>query len=144
MKLKSSFLMLLLAATAFAGQSSRQSGVLLQMDSVQCAPEDSSQNVTGKSAVLSASTSTSFQEAFCQEYVLQSDRVTFHIRPSDKKNAVLLPIGGIALFRLQRDKMLLRAADLDDRDREYVVVSMSPREPEKVPDTPLPKLNHLQ
>jgi hypothetical protein len=40
--------------------------------------------------------------------------------------------------------MLLRAADLDDKDREYTVVSMTPREDNKAPETPLPKLNHLQ
>jgi hypothetical protein len=35
---------------------------------------------------------------------------------------------------MQKDKMILRVEDLDDKDREYTVVSMTPREdssPEK-------------
>jgi hypothetical protein len=70
----------------------------------------------------------------CQEYVLQSERVIYRIRPRDEKHPVLLPVGEQAQFRLQKDKMILRVEDLDDKDREYIVVSMTPREdssPEK-------------
>jgi hypothetical protein len=41
---------------------------------------------------------------------------------------VLLPIGEKAQFRLEKDKMLLRVEDLDDKERQYLVVSMSPNE----------------
>jgi hypothetical protein len=30
-------------------------------------------------------------------------------------------------FRIEKDHMKLRVEDLDDKDREYVVVSMTPR-----------------
>jgi hypothetical protein len=60
--------------------------------------------------------------------------VIFRIRPRDEKHPVLLPVGEQAQFRLEKDRMILRVEDLDDKDREYVVVSMTPRDetsPEK-------------
>jgi hypothetical protein len=40
----------------------------------------------------------------------------------------LLPVGVRAQFRLDKDKMKLRVEDLDDKERDYTVVSMTPRE----------------
>lgn len=135
---------LLLSTSGHAADAPRrQSGVLLQMDSVQCEPSQGS-TASGGTTLVATATPNNIQASFCQEYVLQSDRVTFHIRPRDTRHAVLLPIGGIALFRLQQGRMILRAADLDDKDREYSVISMTPRETPKTPESPLPKLNHLQ
>ena len=59
--------------------------------------------------------------------MLQSDRVIYRVRPKDDKHPVLLPVGEKAQFRLEKDKMLLRMEDLDDKEREYIVVSMMPR-----------------
>ena len=56
------------------------------------------------------------------------DRHRGRIRPRDEKHPVLLPVGEQAQFRMQKDKMILRVEDLDDKDREYTVVSMTPRE----------------
>ena len=134
---------MLLVISAYAGDAPRrQSGVLVQMDTIQCGSDQTP--ALSNPALVTTSTPNNIQASFCQEYVLQSDRVVFHIRPRDTRHAVLLPVGGIALFRLHENKMILRAADLDDKDREYSVVSMTPREDSKTPETPLPKLNHLQ
>jgi hypothetical protein len=54
--------------------------------------------------------------------------VIYRIRPRDEKHPVLLPVGEQAQFRMEKDKMLLRVEDLDSKDREYIVVSMTPRE----------------
>lgn len=67
------------------------------------------------------------KELLCQEDVLQSDKVIYRVRPKDDKHPVLLPIGEKAQFRLEKDKMLLRMEDLDDKEREYIVLSMTPR-----------------
>ena len=40
---------------------------------------------------------------------------------------VLLPVGQKAQFRIQKDKMLLQVEDVDSKEREYSVVSMTPR-----------------
>jgi hypothetical protein len=44
---------------------------------------------------------------------------------------VLLPVGEKAQFRMEKDKLILRVEDLDDKDRQYAVVSMTPREREE-------------
>jgi len=55
--------------------------------------------------------------------------VIYRIRPNDDKHPVLLPIGETAQFRLHKDKLILRVSEGgDDKEREYIVVSMTPRE----------------
>ena len=66
-------------------------------------------------------------KVLCQEYLLQSDTVIYRIRPRDEKHPVLLPVGEKAQFRIQKDKMLLLVEDIDEKEREYNVVSMTPR-----------------
>jgi hypothetical protein len=63
----------------------------------------------------------------CQEYVLQTERVTYRIRPKDDKHPVLLPVGETAQFRIHKDKLLLRVPEADGKEREYFVLSMTPR-----------------
>ena len=119
---------LVLAGVAYAKDPKPyQRGVLMQMDSVQCGfDEKDGQGVAGE--VLGTDSSHKKTHALlCQEYTLRTDRMVFHIRPKDDKHPVILPIGGIALFRVEKDKMVLRAEDLDDKDREYSVVSIAPR-----------------
>src|SRR5258708_12893025 len=67
------------------------------------------------------------RQVLCQEYLLQSDRITYRIRPKDDKHPALLPVGEKAQFHIEKDRMKLRVEDLDDKEREYVVVSMTPR-----------------
>ncbi len=121
-----------------------QTGKLVQMDSVQCGTaEKDAQSFAGE-MLGTDSGSKKTQELLCQEYVLQSERVIYRIRPRDGKHPVLLPVGEQAQFRLQKNKMLLRVKDLDSKEREYIVVSMTPRSDSSTADaTPL-RLNHLQ
>ena len=84
------------------------------------------------------------QEGLCEEYVLQTDKVTYRIRPRDEKHPAILPVGDSAQFRLEKDKMLLRAGDIDQKEREYIVVSMTPRSNASTADATPVHLNHLQ
>lgn len=105
-----------------------QSGTLLQMESVDCGSEQkSSQTVTGEVLGTDA-THQKTHVLLCQEYVLQTDQVTYRIRPKDEKHPALLPVSSKAQFRLEKDKMKLRVEDLDAKERDYIVVSMTPRE----------------
>lgn len=83
------------------------------------------------------------QDVLCREYLLQSERVIYRIRPRDEKHPVLLSVGEQAQFRIQKDKMLLRVEDLDSKEREYIVVSMTPRSDANSADA-APRINHLQ
>jgi len=121
-----------------------QTGKLLQMDSVQCGmAEKDAKNFAGE-MLGTDSGSKKTQEVLCQEYVLQAERVIYRIRPRDEKHPVLLPVGEQAQFRLQKDKMLLLVEDLDSKEREYIVVSMTPRSDSTSADASPSRVNHLQ
>jgi hypothetical protein len=104
-----------------------EAGELLQMDSVECGYDEKSGKSFAGEMLGTDSGHKKTHALLCQEYVLQSERVIYRIRPKDEKHPVLLPVGERAQFRLQKDKMILRVEDLDDKDREYLVVSMTPR-----------------
>ena len=130
MRLKLSFALLLGVATiSYAKEPHHyQSGKLLQMASVPCGvAEKDAKTLTGE-LLGTDSGHKKTEEVLCQEYVLESDTVTYRIRPKDDKHPILLPVGQQAQFFLSKDKMVLRVEDLDNRDREYVVLSMLPRE----------------
>ena len=121
-----------------------QTGKLLQMDSVQCGMAEKDAKSFAGEMLGTDSGNKKTQEVLCQEYVLQAERVIYRIRPRDEKHPVLLPVGERAQFRLQKDKMLLRVEDLDSKEREYVVVSMTPRSDSDSADASSPRMNHLQ
>ena len=139
------FLVLSLASVVYAKEpKAYQTGKLVQMDSVACGTvEKDSTSVAGE-VLGTDSGSKKTHELLCQEYVLQSERVTYRIRPHDEKHPVLLPVGELAQFRLQKDKMLLRVEDLDSKEREYIVVSMTPRTDSSTADATPSHLNHLR
>src|SRR6266852_4120929 len=116
-----------------------QSGTLLQMDSAECGvDENSGKSVMGE-LVGTDSAHKKTHALLCQEYLLQSDTVIYRIRPRDEKHPVLLPVGQKAQFRIQKDKMLLQVEDVDEKEREYSVVSMTPRQDRKPSETASPK-----
>lgn len=135
---------LLLGATAYAKDlKAYQSGKLLQMDSVQCGVDEKDAKSFAGEMIGTDSGHKKTQELLCQEYVLQAEKVVYRIRPRDGKHPVLLPVGDQAQFRLEKDKMLLRVEDLDSKEREYIVVSMTPRGDSSADASP-GRLNHLQ
>ena len=135
---------ILLAAPAFAKEpKAYQSGKLLQMDSVNCGMEEKdAKSFTGE-IIGTDSGHKKTQELVCQEYVLQAEKVIYRIRPRDRKHPLLLPVGERAQFRLEKDKLRLRMEALDNKEREYVTVSMTPRADSTADANPT-RLNHLQ
>jgi hypothetical protein len=136
---------LAMASAAYAKDpKTYQTGKLLQMDSVSCGMAEKDGKSLAGEMLGTDSGSKKTKEVLCQEYVLQAERVIFRIRPRDEKHPVLLPVGDQAQFRLQKDKMLLRVEDLDNKEREYVVVSMTPRSDSTAADATPARVNHLQ
>jgi hypothetical protein len=135
---------ILLVGTAYAKEpKAYQSGKLLQMDSVQCGvDEKDAKSFTGELIGTDSSHKKS-QELLCQEYLLQAERVIYRVRPRDTKHPVLLPVGDQAQFRLEKDKMLMRVEDLDNKEREYIVVSMTPRADSTADASPM-QSNHMR
>lgn len=102
-------------------------GVLLSMDSTSCGyRENAGKSVTGEILGTDASHKKT-QELLCQEYLLESDRILYRIRPKDDKHPVLLPVGDTMQFRIHKDKMYLRDPEGDHKEREYLVLSMQLR-----------------
>jgi len=136
---------LLLASVAYAREPKvYQTGKLLQMDSVACGvDEKDGKSLAGEMLGTDAGHKKT-HELLCQEYVLQTERVVYRIRPRDEKHPVLLPVGERAQFRLVKDKLLLRVEDLDGKERAYTVVSMTPRADATSAEASTSRLNHLQ
>ena len=137
--------LIVLAATAYAKETKAyQSGKLLEMDSVQCGMEEKDGKSLASDLVGTDAGHKKTHELLCQEYVVQTEQVVYRVRPKDDKHPALLPIGQNAQFRFQKDKMLLRVEGLDNnKEREYVVVSIKPRG-ESTADASPARLNHLQ
>lgn len=120
---------IMLFTSAMQGKDikAHESGTLLQMESVQCGfDENSGRSITGE-LLGTDSAHKKTHALLCQEYVVQSEKITYRIRPRDEKRPVLLPVGERAQFRMEKDKMKLRVEDMDDKERDYQVVSMRPR-----------------
>ena len=129
--MRSRFVMgvVLVASVAYAKEPKPyDGGKLLQMESVACGVDENSGKSFAGEIIGTDGAHKKTHELLCQEYILQSNKVIYRIRPKDEKHPVLLPVGEQAQFRLEKDKMVLRVEDMDNKDREYVVVSMTPRE----------------
>jgi len=136
---------LFLASAAFAKEPKPyQRGKILQMDSVSCGMAEKDAKSFAGEMLGTDSGHKKTQEVLCQEYVVQTERVIFRIRPKDDKHPELLPIGEQAQFRLQKDKMLLMVEGFDNKEREYIVVSMTPRSDASTADAGSAHVSHLQ
>jgi hypothetical protein len=104
-----------------------EKGVLIQMESSSCGYAEKDGKTIAGEIFGTDGQHKNTKEVLCQEYVLQAERVTYRIRPKDDKHPVLLPVGETAQFRIHKDKLLLRVPEADGKEREYFVLSMTPR-----------------
>jgi hypothetical protein len=128
MRLKCVLFILVVAVAAQAKERHYQSGKLLKMESVYCGTDQKNGKTLAGEMLGTDSAHMKTHDLLCQEYILQTDKLTYTIRPKDDKHPTLLPVGEKAQFRVENDKIKLRVEDMDDKEREYVVVSMVPRE----------------
>jgi hypothetical protein len=129
MRLRYLLAIMLLAAVAFAKEPKQyQSGKLLKMESVKCGTDEKNGKSVAGEMLGTDSAHMKTHELLCQQYVLETETVIYTIRPKDEKHPALLPIGEKAQFRTEKDKIVLRVEDVDDKEREYEVVSMVPND----------------
>lgn len=121
------FLLLAALATPAKDKPAYERGILLQMDSTSCGFAEKDNKTLAGEILGTDSQHKKTEQVLCQEYILQTDRVIYRIRPKDDKHPVLLPIGETAEFRIHKDKLILRVVESEDKEREYTVVSMTPR-----------------
>ena len=128
MKLRTIAVCLLFAGALSAKDHEYQKGTLVRMDSSSCGTQEKGSKTVAGEILGTDGQHKQTRELLCQEYLLESDHVVYRIRPKDDKHPELLPIGEVAQFRIHKDKLILRVPELNDKEREYVVVSMTPRE----------------
>jgi hypothetical protein len=120
-------LMFSIAPPLFAKDPVYDRGMLLSMDTQSCGTtENGGKSVAGEILGTDSDKKTT-QQVLCQDYVLQSDRIIYHIRPKDMKHPMLLPVGNSVEFRIAKTSLFLRDPESSDKEREYVVTSMQPR-----------------
>lgn len=105
-----------------------QKGKILKMDSTSCGVQEKGSKTVAREILGTGGQHKKTQELLRQEYTLQSDRIIYRIRPKDDNHLVLLPVGETAHFRLHKDKLILQAPELDGKEHEYTVLSMTPRQ----------------
>ena len=128
MKLRALAVCLIFAGICSAKEHDYQKGTLVRMDSSSCGVQEKDGKTVAGEIFGTDGQHKNTKELLCQEYVLQADHVVYRIRPKDDKHPVLLPIGEVAQFRINKDKLILRVPELNDKEHEYIVVSMTPRE----------------
>jgi len=122
-------LVLILAPVALAKDApSYDKGTLLSMDSATCGVAEKDGKTMAGEILGTDSSHKATQEVLCQEYVLQGDHITYHIRPTDAKHPVLLPVGEMVEYRIRKDKLYLFNPEGDEKERSYSVVSMQVRQ----------------
>jgi hypothetical protein len=122
-------LILLVTPTVFAKDvPTYDKGVLLSMDSSSCGTAEKGSKTVAGEILGTDGEHKNTEQVLCQEYVLQGDRIVYHIRPVETKHPQLLPVGDSVQYRLHNDKMYVRDREGDTKEREYSVISMKVRE----------------
>lgn len=132
---------ILLAACVYGQQSKPYlTGTLIELDSMQCGANN--KDVQHNSVETPNAVNPEIQ-TLCPEYMLEADQATYQIVSSNTDHPAPLPIGESVLFRLRNGKMLVRVPAFDNKEREYIVVSMRPHASSTAAAGPI-RLNHLQ
>jgi hypothetical protein len=73
-------------------------------------------------------------EKLCPQYMLRTDDLEYHLRPLDKKHAVLLPVGQEGEFKISKNVLELRVVNGEHKPRRYQVVAMRPIDHSETPE----------
>ena len=121
-------LVLLSATVALAKDPpSYDKATLLSMNASPCGTaEKGSKTITGELLGTDGEHKNT-EQVLCQEYVLQGDRIVYHVRPTDMKHPRLLPVGDSVQYRVHKDKKYILDREGDTKEREYSVTAMTVR-----------------
>ncbi len=129
MKLRLLLAVTLISCVAQAkGPRFYEKGTLMKMDSVECGVDSKGAQGIGGILGVDDSQHVKSRQMLCPEYLLETDKMDYRIRPKEEKHPFILPVGQQAQFRINKDRMHIRVPELDDHEREYIVVSVTPRE----------------
>ena len=119
----------LAAAPLYAGGKKKnqpERAMLEKMEAVPCGAKQRGLNGLGSFWASVGLTSVNTNEKLCPQYLLRADAMDYRIRPMDLKHPEVLPIGQEVVFKLKKDRMLLKVPYGDKKTRPYEVVAMEP------------------
>jgi len=104
--------------------------MLETMEAVPCRAKEKGLTGLGTLWASAGITHVNSDEKLCPQYLLRTDEMEYHIRPTDLKHAVLLPVGQEIEFKIKKNRMFVKALDGDRKARSYSIVAMKPANPE--------------
>jgi hypothetical protein len=135
MRLKISVLVAALLITAIpmsaGGKKKNQPtrAMLEKMEAVPCGAKQKGLSGLGSFWASVGVTDIHSNEKLCPQYLLRTDDMDYRIRPEDLKHPVVLPVGQEVVFKIKKDRMLLKVPEGDGKMRSYQVVAMVPANP---------------
>jgi hypothetical protein len=119
------------AVPAGAGgkKKGQERGMLEKMEAVPCGAKQKGLSGIGGIWASIGVTDVHNTENLCPQYLLRTDEMDYHIRPTDRKHPVVLPVGEEVEFKIKNDKLYLKSPDGDKKTRTYQVVAMDPAHP---------------
>jgi hypothetical protein len=122
-------LILLAAIPANAGGDKKKSerAMLEKMEAVPCGAKEKGLTGLGTPWGSAGVTHVNSDEKLCPQYMVITDDMEYHIRPTDTKHPMVLPVGHEITFKIKKDHMILKVADgSNQKTMTYVVVAMKP------------------
>ena len=122
-------LTLLAAAPVYAGgkkKNQQERAMLEKMEAVPCGAKQRGLSGLGSFWASVGITAVNSNEKLCPQYLLRTDDMDYRIRPMNLKHPEVLPIGHEIVFKIKKDRMLLKVPDGDQKMRPYEVVAMEP------------------
>ena len=121
---------LTLTVPGFGGDKKHNNRAMIEkMEAVPCGAKERGLSGLGSIWASVGATHIDSDEKLCPQYMLRTDDMEYHIRPTDHKHPVILPVGKEGEFKITKDEMVLTMTEGSDKKaRSYEVVSMSPAE----------------
>jgi hypothetical protein len=101
-------------------------GLLEKMDAVPCGAKQKGLAGLGSFWASVGITDVHSTEKLCPQYLIRTDDMDYRVRPMNMKHPLILPIGHEVVFKLKKDRMMVKVPDGDQKMRSYEVVGMEP------------------
>jgi len=99
---------------------------LEKMDAVPCGAKQKGLAGLGSFWASVGITDVHSTEKLCPQYLIRTDDTDYRVRPMNMKHPAILPIGHEIVFKLKKDRMMVKVPDGDQKMRSYEVVGMEP------------------
>ena len=127
---------LTLTVPGFGGDKKKHNNraMIEKMEAVPCGAKERGLSGLGTIWASVGATHIDSDEKLCPQYMLRTDDMEYHVRPTDHKHPVILPVGKEGEFKISKDVMEIRIPDGDHKKRRYQVVAMKPIDHSEAPE----------